>query len=365
SNASLAEGARNSAMAGVEDAKRALLRYTQYCQANSEADCAALEQQLTTDVCNEVVRVGNVIGSGDVSGGTATQPGEILVQQSVNEDDTLLDQAYTCVTMKLDTDDYLGSIAPNMTQLVPLIGVADYDRVTVEWFSRDDISSSDPEATVDLLNDTPTNKRMFDSWPTSRPPVMGAQMMQVGESFTLESFDTTTPSGQSNTNTVFLYPTSNGVQTPQAFTARDPRKTTTDSESPAASANSEPLGIRCQATLSAGGYACKATLVLPEPVGGGDDRTAYLRLTSYYGAAHFRVTMQNGGSSSLVQFKAVQPKIDSTGRASDVFKRIETRVDMYNTGLAYPDAAVDLRGGDFCKDFGVTDTEFLEGACTP
>jgi len=194
---------------------------------------------------------------------------------------------------------------------------------------------------------------------------MGAQMMQVGESFTLESFDTTTPSGQSNTNTVFLYPTSNGVQTPQAFTARDPRKTTTDSESPAASANSEPLGIRCQATLSAGGYACKATLVLPEPVGGGDDRTAYLRLTSYYGAAHFRVTMQNGGSSSLVQFKAVQPKIDSTGRASDVFKRIETRVDMYNTGLAYPDAAVDLRGGDFCKDFGVTDTEFLEGACTP
>jgi hypothetical protein len=75
--------------------------------------------------------------------------------------------------------------------------------------------------------------------------------------------------------------------------------------------------------------------------------------------------MQNGGSTGLIQFKAVQPKIDSTGRASDVFKRVSSRVDMYNTGLAYPNSAIDLLGGDFCKDFGVTDTEFIEGSCTP
>jgi hypothetical protein len=78
---------------------------------------------------------------------------------------------------------------------------------------------------------------MFATWPVNRPPVIGAQMMQVGEEFTLEGFDTTTPSGQSNTNTVFLYPTSNGTQVAQEFTARDPRRTSLDDESSAASAS--------------------------------------------------------------------------------------------------------------------------------
>ena len=85
---------------------------------------------------------------------------------------------------------------------------------------------------------------------------------------------------------------------------------------------------------------------------------AYLRLSALYKGAHFRVSLVGA------QFKAVQPIVDSTGRASDIFRRVQSRVDLYDTSFPYPDAAVDVTS-NFCKDFGVTDSEYIAGSCTP
>ncbi|HRQ86583.1 MAG TPA: hypothetical protein PLY16_00565, partial [Candidatus Saccharibacteria bacterium] len=76
-----------------------------------------------------------------------------------------------------------------------------------------------------------------------------------------------------------------------------------------------------------------------------------LRLTSLYNASHFRVSLLKNGS--VVQFNGVQPEIDSTGRASDLFRRVATRVDLIDTSFPYPSAAVQTTG-DFCKSFIVT-----------
>jgi hypothetical protein len=111
-------------------------------------------------------------------------------------------------------------------------------------------------------------------------------------------------------------------------------------------------------SIASGGYACSMSLQLPTPVGGGDASIAYLRLSSFYVGTHFRVSL--GG----VQFRGVQPVVDSTGRANDVFRRVQSRVDLYDTSFPYPDAAVDS-AGDFCKDFGVTDDDYIPGSCTP
>lgn len=357
-NANLAEGARNSAMAGVEDAKRSLLRYLDYCSKNSESDCDNLATRLSTDTCNAAVRIGNVVGSSVQNGGTDDQPGEIRVQQVQNTNDTILDQAYTCVTIKLDTEDYIGNVGAGETHIVPLSGTDSFSNVTVQWFSREDISSGSTNVSL-----APSSQKLLTSnWPANRPPVLRVQLMQFGNSFRLTDFDSVTASGESNTNTAFLYPSNNGFTSQQLLTGIDNRRLPTDAESPADNPANSPRAIRCETSLASGGYSCTTTLVLPNPVGGGD-RTAFLRLVPFYNSTHFRVTLSNPSTGS-VRFKAIQPEVDSTGRANNVFKRVASRIDLYNTGSVFPNAAVDVTG-NFCKDFSVTDTNYIAGTCTP
>lgn len=364
----LSQSAYDSAQAGVEDVKRALLRYQSICNTpNNQAACAQLASDLATDECNAAVRIGNVIGS-DSEGSSAGETGEIRIQQSTNTNDEVLDQAYTCTTVTLETDDYLGTLAANESAVVPLVakapnGSTTFDRVTVQWFSRDDLSSS-TNGQVNLLAIQPGSQPLLDDavWPVTRPPVLRVGLMQVGSSFTLENFDYTS-SGESNANTLFMYPTSGAAALSQAFTARDGRKTSPTGQVPADSAGNSPLPARCVASIASGGYACQTTFTLPSPVGGGD-RTAYLRLTALYNGTSFRVTMANGAQP--VVFNGVQPEIDSTGRANDLFRRVVSRVNLVDTNFPLPEAALDVEG-DLCKNFAVTNTAYIAGtpACTP
>ena len=99
--------------------------------------------------------------------------------------------------------------------------------------------------------------------------------MQYGNQFLLSDFDATV-NGESNGNTVFLYPESSA---PTAFNAdnsasnivltdRDSRKTTTGSNPQAADAIDTPIPVKCKANIAGGGYACAAVLKLPDPIGG-------------------------------------------------------------------------------------------------
>src|SRR5690606_25674022 len=110
-----------------------------------------------------------------------------------------------------------------------------------------------------------------------------------------------------------------------------------------------PLPVNCRENISTGGYACSITLNLPQPVGGGD-RTAYLRIGALYNSSHFRVTMYKNGAQA--KFDGVQPEIDSTGRANDLFRRVVTRVELIDNSFPYPDGAVNT-SGNLCKDFAV------------
>ncbi len=179
---------------------------------------------------------------------------------------------------------------------------------------------------------------------------MRVQLMQFSpdQGFTLSDFDDTNGDGQSNANTVFLYPTGfSGSSTPVSpqtlpFTV-DGRRVPIG----------QPIGASCVGDLSAGGYACSELLTLPTQISGGD-RTAYLRLTPMYNTAHFQVKLLGSADpNDVVKFHNVQPAIDSTGQANDLFRRVVTRVDLLNQNLPYPTDAVDITG-DFCKAFAVT-----------
>lgn len=352
----LAQSAYDSAEAGVEDSKRALVWYIQQCKSGNAAACATARTAISSTECNRAIRVAN---------GWNASNGEIKVQQSSVVDegtgqsiDQALDQAYTCATIKLDTDDFLASVPADQSVLIPLAGKAPFNEVTVEWFSEDDLSSAGAKAAPDTSTTVPKALLTRATWPANRPSVLRTQLMQVGSSFKLTDFDSTI-GDQSNANTVFLYPT-NAEISRETLTVRDIRAAPSGESRPA-QPGSTPLSTKCLATIPTGGYSCAMKLVLPNPIGANDrnNATAFLRLTPFYVGTHIRVTL--GGT----QFNGVQPIVDSTGRANDVFRRVESRIDLYDTTMfPYPDAAVDV-SGNLCKDFGVTDTRYLPGSCTP
>lgn len=352
-NNDLSQSAYDSAQAGVEDAKRALLRYQSVCQTQGAAACDLLAQQLSTSECNQALRIGDVVPAA----GSATE--EVPIQQSTSTNDDVLDQAYTCVTIDLETPDYLGSLSLNESKVIPLIakaadGSTTFDRVTLEWFSREDLGTGTGTG-VSLLavGTAPLPLRQQAEWPANRPAMMRVSLMQHGSSFTLEDFDYATSSA-SNGNTLFLYPTSTSTSSTQSF-GRDSRRDTPTGSTPADIAADTPLGVQCSASLSSGGYSCRTTLLLPQPINGGE-RTAYLRLSALYNASHYRVTLAN--VATPVNFNGVQPEIDSTGRANDLFRRVASRVDLVDTNFPFPNGALELTG-NLCKDFSVTETGYI------
>jgi len=363
SDADLSQSAYDSASAGVEDAKRALLRYQQVCSNNTPAECSAESAKLSTNVCNAGLL--DVINVADVDGGTPTNPGEVLVRQSAG--DTSLNQAYTCVTMQLKTDDYIGTLTANKTQLVPLIGETGktFNTVTIKWFSREDVGNS--TGAVDNLNSV-TDQRLTAKgvWPANRPPVLRTQLIQFGDSFKLGDFDIVNTSSQANSVALFLYPSrAGGASNSEPFVGNDIRKNDAGDEPDRDTPDNSALAVKCESSVSSGGYACSMALQLPDPIGGrpaSGNPTAFLRVTPFYNATEFQVMLSDGvlnsTASNLVKFQDVQPIIDATGRANDLFRRVEVRVDLFDTSFPYPDATIDVTG-NFCKDFSVTNTQYI------
>ena len=355
-NNDLSQSAYDSATAGTEDAKRALLTYRTACEDTSAAGrsrCSQLAAYLNSAICNEGVQRVNQ---------DSFTPGEVLIQQSAT--DGQLDQAYTCVKIALQTDGYEGTLEENTSKLIPLKSGGAYNTVVLKWFVRDNLAGTNPNVTLDIPSGPAPTLYSQTNWGNRRPPLMRTQLMQVGTNgFTLTGFDTSAGS-QSNANTMFLYPigttgVANAAQDTWNFSNRDVRR----------SGGIAPLATRCSGTLASGGYACTARLQLPQPLGNPGasiDRTAFLRLTALYNATDFRIELYN--DATPVMFDSVQPSIDSTGRANDVFRRLESRVDLVNTTFPFPEATIDITG-NLCKNSIVTNSagEYKSGAdtCTP
>lgn len=345
-NAALADNARSSALVGVEDAKRALVRYKNSCLSGAGTtlgiNCASMKADLSDAPCNVALR-GLYDFSGDLSG-------EVPVRTHLGAGNTM-DQAYTCVKVKVDTPDYIGKSEAHQVSFIPLKSVGMFNSINIRWFSRDDVSDGVVSVPSYALSSSSEGGALSSpalikpgGWSSNTPPVLRAQLVQysASEGFTLGQFDDR-GAGARNFATTFLYP---GSLSNTSF-------------------NINMSMARCETTIPAGGYSCSARLSLPLAMDSSNegDRVAYLALMPYYNSAHFSVTLHPDSSNRIVNFDSVQPEIDSTGRASNVFKRLSARVEMVGGGASYPAAAVDL-SGDFCKDFSVTNQSFVPGECS-
>lgn len=338
----LSQSAKDAALAGVEDAKRLLL-LDQSCRdgtAASTIDCAAITSALTPAPGKNETEC-NTLSSAGIVGETNN---ETIIQKTLGDNSSKLDQAYTCVKVGVNTGNYEGTLDVNKSMMVPLSGVGTFDSIEISWFSNQDISSvtTDPKVAFPTTGADVSLPRVGTKWQFNSPALMRTQLIQTGGGFKLSDFNDSQPGNKSDTNTLFLYPSATGVDTKDF--ALDARRSPTNA----------PQQVHCEDSLASAAYACKVTIALPSPIdGNAANRNAFLRLTALYNNSHFSVKLKNAGSDVL--FNRVQPEVDSTGRANDVFRRVKARVELKGE-FAYPEAAIDMTG-NLCKNFTVTDAE--------
>lgn len=325
----LSKSALDSAFAGVEDAKRAIVECENSTDPSGDSVCEVLKKD---DVgCGTIQETGI---AGD------TDDDEVLIEQTAGADrDGLLDQAYTCVKITRDAPNYEGRLQSSAPRLVHLKGVDPFDRIVIEWFSTEDLRDSGYPS-IDLGENT--DLPPFNSWLNNRPPMIRAQLIQFeSDSFNLSEFDE-----NEHNATLFLMPSTAGLG-PYDF-ADDKRR-----EPP--SRGPEP--VICK-TESFENFFCSAEIAIQSLIDS-SNKGVYLLISGIYndGNVDFRVELYNGDPevSPPVNFDGVQYIVDSTGRANDLFRRVESRVELGGNGIPFPEAAVDL-DGSLCKQWELTDT---------
>jgi len=325
-SSNLSQSAYNSALAGVEDAKRAIIRL----QSSTGSAYDTFYQQIVTNpTCTSAVT--------DLTG-VNIDGTEVKIESDsslIDKKDAKYNQAYTCLKIALDTPDYLGVLDNTKSKLIPLVGMLGFNKIKIEWFSAADMSGS--SITAGSLSNMP----LLASWGSNRPSILRTQLIQYQNGLIkLSDFDKSIATTGASSNTLFLYPTTNSNLS-LSFSS-DLRGM--------ASVTSSLTYSKC-ADIASGEYACSQEISLPATFDT-SNHTLFLNLMSLYRGAHFRITLYNG--ADLVKFKAVQPEVDSTGRAGDVFRRVKARIDGDSiSDFPYPQAAVDV-DGNICKDFAVT-----------
>lgn len=333
SNNDLSQSAYDSALAGVEDAKRAI----RACSAGNNSACVAI---YAIDDCKVVARSGV---AGDLTAD------ETIVRSNISSGEQF-NQAYTCVNIAMDTEDYLYSAKEGLAEIIPLRSKGDFDQIIIEWYTSTDAGSG-AQAMAHSGNLLPKK----EDWPATAPPVIRAQLITPGASFSVASLD-----GRDASQTVFVKPSAAvGGETSNTVTISPgihPRPV--DSEE----FNNNPQPISCSREYSNSGYSCKVVLDLGRSVSSADSKNAFLRLNTIYRGASVRVQLASSGGG-IAKFDGVQPMVDSTGRASDLFRRVEARLKV-GDDFPYPNYSADV-ANSLCKDFSVYATGSVAGACVP
>lgn len=327
-NNDLSQSAYDAALAGVEDAKRVV-------RASQEGVLPADFLPEKGDKCNVIAQSGVVANSSNE---------ETLVRSGTAGE--TFEQAYTCVKIQMNTPDFLYKAVKDKSQVIPLKATGDFDTVVLEWYKRDDEdNANDADAT-----DPPELLPKENEWGANAPSLLRAQLINPGQAFDLAALDNTGA-------TTFLKP--KVLNNPTVATELDvsSRRRATDGQ---AHDNTTDMTFCAREFTFSDTYACQATLKVGT-ITQAASANAFLRLNSLYKGASVKVTLKN--ATGIVNFDGVQPAVDSTGRANNLFRRVEARLQI-GDDFAYPDNAVELINS-LCKDFSIADDSILPGQCRP
>ena len=354
SNTDLSQSAYDSALAGIEDAKIALLRYhaclDKGARSTDNTSCGKLIKAMQTGIKNkDCSTVEKVLGREQ-----ASDTHGVVIQETQKSDDpgnnTSMLQAYTCVTIQEDLDDYRTTLdSSSRLRIVPIRSdeIDNINRVRIRWFSSvnhqqlvkngSDISF----CSNDYWNDN--GKKTLKLFPfggcnskQQAPTTITVRLIQTDEYFDLSQLSVSKSDKRTDVGQITLVPTrTNGADTIKK-------------EQWGESANkgeNQPVKINCTGV----DWMCEAYLELPNTWDNSEtarsDANTYLLVSLPYGAPETDLSLQLYKDSSLYDFTGVQARIDSTGRANDLYRRIETRVELVDTYFAYPEFEITMTGG--------------------
>ena len=416
-NYSLSQSAYNSAMAGVEDAKIALLKYQNCISTNNKIDqiygrgeCEHLRSTFQATDANDdcdIVKTALRRPLGDQ---------ETLISSSqtnnrfVEQTSKAIDQAYTCVKVAVDTDDYISKLNNNnMSKYVPLralnnekgLNQNSIDRMVISWFSDDDASNatngsitnyasfvgsgkeySNIRGSSVTANYTKTRDNTFSLAENTikgfgatgtLPPALKIELFQTSTAFALAQFYEAGNNGQTNRGSIILRP----YEASGDISIIGSDYNTSGFVASAMKGNNVPTDVKCQAlrgTSFTSGYACTAEIVIPPVISGRYNAegvrvdsasqrnmaTSLLRISNPYGAPETtfevklyscgdRTRYASKGQCTPMKFSGVQSLVDSTGRANDLLRRVETRMEMIDTYFPQPDAELTVMGSGDSK----------------
>ena len=339
SNNDLSQSAYDAALAGVEDAKRVV----RAAQTGNIQAVGGLNGPIN---CNMVAASGVVGGS--ISGDTIIQTGTGAGKR--------FDQAYTCVKITMKSQDFIYKSIEDKSQLIPLRATSSFNKISIEWYRRDDESNLGSANAVNTEISTTGELPARNSWHSNTPQLMRVQLINPGPTFNLSTLDTTGVTSFFRPNVLRSDVAGQDGTAVSSKTSDRPRATDGNEH------NNGTNIVSCSKTFKfSGEYSCKAVIDVDEIAAGGE--TAFLRLTSIYKGGSVKVSLQKT-DGTIVNFDGVQPIVDSTGRASNLFRRVEARLQI-GDDFAYPDNAIELKNS-LCKDFSVSGRgSAVAGRCKP
>ena len=383
SNDDLAQSAYDSALAGVEDAKLTFYNY-QKCkngQAGEGSDPLVIDNGGVHVTCSKLIdwvergedidlgndASGNKIEACDIvanslgrtityENGSSDVKKGVLVQEK-NENGNNMEQYYTCVIIKTKTEDYLGELDSEDTEHSVRIrfdkdkypnAYRDVSKVRVSWHSFNGNAESGGKS-GNLFSWMPINNNgVFDS-EKKTPAVIGVSMVQTAGSFYLNEFDESR-GNETNRGTVYLVPVKD-IPDP-AGTEREGYYTVASTSGSQVVDNAHgflksndkniknrPVLVWCSSVPSQD-YACTADIEIPAPIGGANNRnedTFIFSVSLPYGGpkTDYRLEFLDAANNTL-PLDGVQVSIDSTGRANDLYRRVDTRMEPADATFPYP-----------------------------
>ena len=388
SNDDLSQSAYDSALAGVEDAKLAYYSYqnciAQGAVARSSGTVSVDETgQLT---CEDIVTlvekqsedcdvVARILGR-TFKNENGEEVG-VSIEEINGQNSNKMQQYYTCAKLHTSLPDYratLSSANPMRAIQVKVdddgrkeeVNVNAIDRVKVSWGSG--LSQSDVELTNYDGGQVKYNRFEEDNLPAN-PPTIAFAFAQAGGDFTMDDFKKVNMSNgeeQSNRGMVYMtpvdvdgnmvsgqekdtYKTAGFEDGMNKISALDMVKTNTEMET----AKNKPFGVSCPG-IGQNEFACVTMIDLPRPVGGKrNDGSFIVAVLLPYGAPtdvmlEFFCGTEYCGRKTVfcteddsecredgtkeekthqINLMGIQIGVDSTGKANDLFRRVDTRLE--------------------------------------
>jgi|GEM_PF-6346116 len=372
-NDDLAQSAYDSALAGVEDAKVALLKYHECisrgwtvkkvsgkyvpvnpvdltekddgtgCGQVSEKDRGIMVDMVEGMEIKDCDVVTNVLNRTRESDGSVTVQETQTSSQVGNSKDML--QAYTCVTIEEDLSDYRSTLAgDSRTRMIPIrtTDVDDVKYIDIKWYSTANAADTD----VTRYTEAGTFPNFVNR---EIPPVIEVQFFQADATFNLSELSTSHGNGSGGSvgtdrGVLYLQPVESGGT--NQITEERLSKSTDKNVYSANTGDPETVLINCSPS---GEFYCTARLIVPNTFRNSGDKNQgamFINVSLPYGSPEtdFSVNVYRSDGTKI-NFSSVQARIDSTGRTNDIYRRIETRADLIDVYYPYPEFEITVPSG--------------------